>query len=151
MKKISILFFTISLTLFAGCQWNPLEWFNKKTSSLKNEVLTKYENIIIINNEKDYKKEVENNKQAVIAKFHTDWCGACKDMEPAYKKAASKFKGKIKFIKINSSKLGTLSEELGIQGVPTFIFFKNGKEIERHVGGMPEDEFIKKIEVFINK
>ena len=151
MKKISILFLAVGLTIFTGCEWNPLRWFSKKTCPLKKEVTIKDENIILITKEEDYKKEIENNKEPVIAKFYTNWCGACIQMEPAYKKAANKFKGKIKFVKIDSGKLGPLSEGLNIQGVPTFIFFKDGKEVERHVGGMPEDEFIEKVEVFINK
>ena len=40
----------------------------------------------------------------------------------------------IQFLKIDVDKMGQLSQEYGIQAMPTFVFIKNGKEVSRTKG-----------------
>lgn len=59
------------------------------------------------------------------------WCGPCRSMAPIIEelKAAG-----VKINKIDSDENQTLSRQLGIQGIPTFIIKRNGREVNRIVG-----------------
>jgi len=39
----------------------------------------------------------------------------------------------------------------GIMGIPTLIFFKNGKEVDRVVGAMPKAAITKKLDAILAK
>ena len=106
-------------------------------------------NVIEITSKDNFEEEVLQAKLPVIAKFETEWCGACKIMEPIYAKASQDFEGKIKFVKVDADHLKEIAQEYKIAGIPAFIFFKDGKDIEKIEGGMDEEDFVEVIkEVF---
>lgn len=81
----------------------------------------------------------------IVVDFHGEaWCGPCRKMSPIFKAVAQKFDG-VKFFKCNIDEY----EITGIQGVPTFVFYKDGKEIKRFSGVKTETEFTKVVkEIF---
>lgn len=77
----------------------------------------------------------------VVVDFHAEaWCGPCRTMGPIVKKVAQKFDN-VKFFKCNIDEF----DVPGITGVPTFVFYKNGKEIKRFSGTRKEAEFINEV------
>ena len=52
--------------------------------------------------------------------------------------------GKIKIAKIDVDQENSLSKELQITAMPTFVFFKDGKIIDRHVGALSKEELLTK-------
>jgi len=77
--------------------------------------------------------------QSTIAKgnfvvdFWAPWCGPCKMMAPVFEET-SKTHNEALFAKVNTDEEPELSTSLGIRGIPTLIFFRDGKEVARHVG-----------------
>lgn len=75
-------------------------------------------------------------KGAVVAKFHASWCGPCKNLGPIYKDFAGKKEfSDITFLAIDIDKHNNIATEHGVREVPTTIFFAEGKEVDRIVGG----------------
>jgi len=72
-------------------------------------------------------------KGNVVVDFWAPWCGPCRMMAPIFEEAANEQKA-VKFAKVNTDEEGPIAQELGIRGIPTLIFFKDGKEINRFVG-----------------
>ncbi len=70
----------------------------------------------------------------VICDFYTKWCPPCKYIAPFLEEHA-KVNPDIKFLKIDSEEFEQLSLDSQIDGLPTFILYKNGKEVDRLVGG----------------
>ena len=66
------------------------------------------------------------------------WCGPCKMMSPIVEKLAEEYDGKALIGKVESDNAMALMQRFGITAIPTLIFFKNGAEIERIVGVVPE-------------
>jgi len=52
--------------------------------------------------------------------------------------------GKVKFVRLNAQ-TENVARELGIKGLPTFVFFKDGKIVERHIGTFEKGEFVMKL------
>ena len=85
-------------------------------------------------------------KQGVaLVDFYADWCMPCIMMAPVIDELNAKFRGKIKFGKVNVDDNRELAEKFDVASIPNFVVFKNGKMIERFIGSMGEDEFEKRL------
>ncbi|MCK5568148.1 MAG: thioredoxin fold domain-containing protein, partial [Spirochaetes bacterium] len=49
---------------------------------------------------------------------------------------------KIKVVKVNSDENPNLSTQYRIQGIPTIILFREGKETDRLVGAAPKESIL---------
>lgn len=78
--------------------------------------------------------------------FWAPWCGPCQMLGPVIESLAEKYEGKAVIGKVNTDKEGELAMRYAVMNIPTVIFFKNGKEIDRLVGVMPPDAFIQVLE-----
>lgn len=118
--------------------------FEKSNNIIKPEVINndkeEFGQVIEITDIDQFKKEVLNFDGNVVVDFYAHWCHPCKMMMPIIKKMAHDLPN-IKFVKADVSKIDTLGSIWGVQGVPTFIFFKNGNDIHRFSGGRDEASF----------
>ncbi|MEM3403742.1 MAG: thioredoxin [Nitrososphaeria archaeon] len=83
-------------------------------------------------------------KKNVIVDFFADWCGPCKIMTPTFE-ALAKEVTSITFAKINVDENPATSEKYYIMSVPTILYFKDGRLVDKTVGVIPKDIFRKKI------
>lgn len=97
-----------------------------------------------------FKKEIESSKIPVMVDFWALWCGPCKMTGPIVEEVAGGYNGRIKIVKINVDDNQNTATELGIMTIPTFVFFKDNKEILRFSGALSKKELIKKIDSVID-
>ena len=90
----------------------------------------------------DFKDNIKAGN--AIVDFWAPWCGPCRMMAPVFEES-SKAHGNIKFAKVDVDAHGEISQELGIRSIPTVIFYKDGKEINRFVGAMSKQQLESKI------
>ncbi len=79
-------------------------------------------------------QQLINSETPVVVDFYADWCGPCKAMTPVIQEIGKQVQGKARVIKINIDNNRAVSQQYGVQAVPTFIIFKNGKAVWRHSG-----------------
>lgn len=133
----------ILLTILSGCNFSNKPNKNNKESGSK--VKSANQNVISIKNIEHFNDTVLKSNKPTVVKFETKWCGACKTMAPIYKKLANKYKNKIDFVKADIQKISKLADKYKLQGVPTFIFFKNGKIVDQIIGSKAEHPFENKL------
>jgi thioredoxin 1 len=82
---------------------------------------------------------------SVLIDFFAEWCMPCLMMAPIMEELSDKFKGKVKFGKINVDENNKLAQKFDVMSIPNFILFKNGKASERFVGAMNLEDFEQKL------
>lgn len=85
-------------------------------------------------NDNTFAAEVLASDQPVLVDFSASWCGPCRFVAPVIDKLSEDYKDKVKVVKLDIDDAPETTREFGIRGVPTFVFFKDGKEIDRWVG-----------------
>lgn len=98
-------------------------------------------------NKENFEKEV--GEGVSVVDFFADWCMPCKMMAPVFVKLSKEFEGKMKFGKVDTQTESELSGQFEIMGIPCLIVFKDGKEIDRIVGLMPEDALREKLNSYL--
>lgn len=85
----------------------------------------------------------------VLIDFFAEWCMPCLMMAPVIDELSEKFKGKIKFGKINVGDNQEISQRFNISSIPNLTLLKDGKVIEQFVGSMSGEELESKLKEFI--
>ena len=88
----------------------------------------------------NFKTEVLASKSLVLADIGATWCVPCRLLAPTIDKLAQAYQGRLKVVKIDADQNQDLVGQLGIQGFPTVLFFKNGKVVGSLVGYAPESD-----------
>ncbi len=96
-------------------------------------------------NGNNFQKEVLESSIPVLVDFWASWCMPCRMLAPAIKKLAEENKGKLKVCKLNTDENQHIAAQYGIQGIPTLIIFKEGKEVGRSVGVMSKEKLQEKL------
>lgn len=82
----------------------------------------------------NFQAEVLEASEPVLVDFSATWCGPCKAAEPIVERVANSYLGKAKVVKVDIDDSPELANQFQVRGVPTFIFVKNGEEVDRLVG-----------------
>lgn len=96
--------------------------------------------------ESQFEVEVVQSSLPVVVDFYASWCGPCKILSPRLNELAGPLTNKVKFVKINVDEAPALAQRMEIQAMPTLVFFKNGKVVDRHVGLPPRDALKARLE-----
>ena len=94
----------------------------------------------------NFEQEVLKSDKPVLVDFYTPTCGPCRKLAPTITKLAEELADVAVIGKANVAENTALAVNHNISAVPTLILFKGGKEVERHLGIMSEDDLRKLIE-----
>ncbi len=88
---------------------------------------------------KDYQALIPADK-IVLVDFGAAWCPPCIKMEPIIDSLAKLQPNNFSLIKIDGGEQNTIVQSLGITVFPTFIIYKNGKEVWKKQGIVSSEE-----------
>jgi thioredoxin 1 len=97
-------------------------------------------------NDLNFEEVVLKSDKLVIIDFWAEWCGPCRMVDPIIKEIGEEYDGKVLVTKVDVDSNPGISSKLGIRNIPTVMFFKNGKMVDKQVGAVPKSNFISKLE-----
>lgn len=76
--------------------------------------------------------EYVSMSELILVEFYAPWCGHCKRLAPNYANAAKELnlKHNIPLAKVDATEEVSLAKQFGVDGYPTLLIFRNGKEYE---------------------
>ena len=85
----------------------------------------------------------------VVVDFWGTWCGPCRALAPVVEEVASEYEGKAEIVKCNVDDCEEIAAQYSIRSIPTLIFFKDGKAVDRLVGAVPKSEITARIDALL--
>lgn len=79
----------------------------------------------------------------VVVDFTATWCGPCRIISPVFVELSRRFP-EIFFLKVDVDELRDVAQEWAVEAMPTFIFIKEGKAVDKVVGAR-KDELERKV------
>ena len=80
-----------------------------------------------------------------IVDFWATWCGPCRMLSPLLDEVEEEMADKVTVVKVNVDDADEIAMRYRIMSIPTLIFFKDGKMVDRTVGAMPKSVLVDKI------
>ena len=96
--------------------------------------------------EADFQDEVLDSQVPVLVDFFAPWCGPCRALAPVLEGVAKTYAGRLKVAKVNVDEAQELAASYRIRGVPTLMFFKDGKVVDTVIGMPPASALREKLE-----
>lgn len=96
--------------------------------------------------EQDFENEVLVSEVPVMVEFGATWCGPCKVVEPELEALAQEYAGRAKVVKVDIDQSPFLARQLGIQSVPTFLVFHQGRPVTGKAGALKKAQLAELIE-----
>jgi len=72
----------------------------------------------------------EESDRLVVLDFTATWCGPCQRIAPAYAEMADHYSDRALLVKVDVDELPELAAELGVSSMPTFLFFRDGEQVD---------------------
>jgi len=85
-------------------------------------------------NSDSFEQEVLHSSQPVLVDFWGPQCVPCLALMPKVEALTERYGDKVKITKVEAPKNRRLCLTLKVLSLPTFLFFKNGKEVDRLTG-----------------
>ncbi len=98
-------------------------------------------------NSDSFEQEVLHSPQPVLVDFWGPQCGPCLALMPKVEGLTERYGDKVKITKVEAPKNRRLCLALKVLSLPTFLFFKDGREVDRLSG----DITIQSIEASLEK
>jgi len=74
----------------------------------------------------------------VLVDFWAAWCGPCRMVTPIVERVARDHAGRMKVVKLDVDAAPEIAARHGAQSIPLLVVFRDGQELDRLVGAVPE-------------
>lgn len=88
----------------------------------------------------NFEELVLNADKPVLVDFWATWCMPCRMLSPTIEEIAEDAEGRAYVGKVNVDEEGELAMKYGVRSIPTLIFFRDGKEVNRMVGVQDKED-----------
>lgn len=91
---------------------------------------------------------IKSDKPAIVDLW-AEWCGPCRMVGPIMEELAKEYDGQVVVGKLNVDDNVETPNEYGIRNIPTILFFKDGKLVDKQIGAAQKSVFAAKIQALL--
>ncbi len=99
--------------------------------------------------DQDFDEKILNGGKPAMVDFWAVWCGPCRTIAPHVEALAQEYAGKAIVAKLDVDQNRQTAIRFGIQSIPTLLFFKDGKVVDRVVGAVDKKVLQSKLEALL--
>lgn len=81
-------------------------------------------------------QEVIQSDRPVVGDFWGPQCGSCLALMPGLEALAERYRGRVNMVKVETQRNLHLCLDLKVLSLPTFLFYKDGREVGRLSGNV---------------
>ena len=96
----------------------------------------------------NYTQAIESSK-VVLVEFFASWCPHCQRMMPIVEQIKELLAGQVNVYQFDIDEYSELATENGADSVPTFIVYRDGKEVWRESGEIDGQVLLAKIQSYL--
>ena len=100
--------------------------------------------------DENFETEVLKANKPTLVDFWAEWCGPCKQIGPILEEISDEKKDLVNVYKMNIDNNPEIPQKYGVRGIPTLMFFNDGKLIDTKVGSLPKSSLNAWIENNLN-
>ena len=94
-------------------------------------------------------ESLKSGSLPLVVDFWAPWCGPCRMVGPVIEELATAYDGKVVIGKCNVDDEEELAAEFGIMSIPSILFFKDGQQVDKHVGAATKSLLEDKIKALL--
>ena len=94
----------------------------------------------------NFNQHAEKSDLPVVIDFWAAWCGPCRMMTPNFEAAAVRLEPRVRMAKLDTEAEPAIASRYGIQGIPSMIMVRKGREVARISGAMPTTAIVQWVE-----
>ena len=98
----------------------------------------------------NFENDVIGSNLPALVDFWAEWCGPCKQIGPILEEISDEKRDVIKIYKINIDNNPEIPQKYGVRGIPTLMFFNDGKLVDTKVGSLSKSSLNEWIENNLN-
>lgn len=91
----------------------------------------------------------KNGELPLVVDFGATWCGPCRMVAPIIEELAKEYDGKLVVGKCDVEEADDVAMEFGIRNIPSILFFKEGKVVDKLVGAVPKAKIKEKFDAML--
>ncbi len=88
--------------------------------------------------EQNFDEALAANQGLIMVDFWAEWCGPCRAIAPVLEELAEASEGRVTLMKVNVDENPGLAVRYGIRSIPTILFVKQGRVVDRVIGAAPK-------------
>lgn len=92
-----------------------------------------------------------SNDKLIVVDCYAPWCGPCRSLGEMFSTLTNDEINNCEIIKVNVDEADDFAFKYSIRSVPTLLYFRNGELVNRTIGVMTKDDFLKKISDLMNE
>ena len=100
-------------------------------------------------NKNNFNQEVLNSDKPVLMDFWAPWCGPCRMVSPIIDELATEYEGRVTIGKMDVDNNNDVVGQFGIRIIPTVLFFKDGKLVDKQLGAAHKPVFVAMIDALL--